>query len=94
MRVMQAFRFELDPNGRVRVALAKHVGAARFAYNWGLARCLEAIEHGARLIIAPRDFPSTRSCSRCGALGPRLSLSRRAFWCLACGFEADLLTPR
>ncbi len=46
MRVMQAFRFELDPNGEQRVALAKHVGAARFAYNWGLSRCLEALEQG------------------------------------------------
>ena len=31
MRVTQAFRFELDPNRAARVALAKHVGAARFA---------------------------------------------------------------
>ncbi len=46
MREMQAFRFELDPNGTQRVALAKHVGAARFAYNWGLSRCLEALEQG------------------------------------------------
>ena len=37
MRVRQAFRFELDPNREARIALAKHVGAARFAYNWGLA---------------------------------------------------------
>jgi putative transposase len=49
MRVVQAFRFELDPNCAARVALAKHVGAARFAYNWGLARCLEALEKGADL---------------------------------------------
>ncbi len=33
MRVTQAFRFELAPNRAGRVALAKHVGAARFAYN-------------------------------------------------------------
>ena len=46
MRVVQAFRFELDPNGAQRVALARHVGAARFAYNWGLSRCLEALEQG------------------------------------------------
>ncbi len=46
MRVKQAFRFELDPNRAARVALAKHVGAARFAYNWGLARCLEALAQG------------------------------------------------
>jgi len=49
MRVMQAFRFELDPNRGARVALAKHVGAARFAYNWGLARCREALAHGERI---------------------------------------------
>lgn len=37
MIVHQAFRFELDPNDRQRTALAKHAGAARYAYNWGLA---------------------------------------------------------
>jgi len=59
---------------------------------WGMFRRMleyKSSWYGARLIIAPRDFPSTRSCSRCGALGPKLSLSRRVFRCLACGFEAD-----
>ena len=42
MRVRQAFRFELDPNREARIALAQYVGAARFAYNGGLTRCLEA----------------------------------------------------
>jgi putative transposase len=37
MRTHQAFRFELDPNNATRAKLASHVGAARFAYNWGLA---------------------------------------------------------
>jgi len=45
----RAFRFELDPNVAQRIALAKHIGAARFAYNWGLTRCLEALENGKRL---------------------------------------------
>ena len=49
MRVRQAFRFELDPNREARIALAKHVGAARFAYNWGLTRCLEAQARGERI---------------------------------------------
>ncbi|WP_376791507.1 RNA-guided endonuclease InsQ/TnpB family protein, partial [Thermoflexus sp.] len=49
MRVNQAFRFELAPNVAPRIALAKHVGAARFAYNWGLARCREALAQGRRL---------------------------------------------
>jgi putative transposase len=46
VEVKQAFRFELDPNQKARVALAKHIGAARFAYNWGLARLKEALEQG------------------------------------------------
>jgi len=46
VEVRQAFRFELDPNPKTCVALAKHVGAARFAYNWGLARLKEALEQG------------------------------------------------
>ena len=37
MRYLQAFRFELDPNNEARSALASHAGAARFAFNWGLA---------------------------------------------------------
>jgi len=48
MRVIQAFRFELEPNREQRILLAKHVGAARFVYNWGLARCREALEQGGR----------------------------------------------
>ncbi|WP_376790815.1 helix-turn-helix domain-containing protein [Thermoflexus sp.] len=48
MRVTQAFRFELAPNVEQRIALAKHVGAARFAYHGGLSRSREALEPGRR----------------------------------------------
>jgi len=41
--VHQAFRFELDPNNQARSALSSHAGAARFAYNWGLATVMEAL---------------------------------------------------
>jgi putative transposase len=41
--VHQAFRFELDPSDRARSALSTHAGAARFAYNWGLAAVTEAL---------------------------------------------------
>ncbi len=37
----RAFRYELRVNNRQRSALGRHAGAARFAYNWGLARHLE-----------------------------------------------------
>lgn len=49
MRVTQAFRFELDPKAAQRCALVKHVGAARFAWNWGLARVRAACEAGDRI---------------------------------------------
>ncbi len=49
MPVIQGFRFELDPNREQRDLLARHVGAARYAYNWGLARCREALARGERI---------------------------------------------
>src|SRR6266852_8108745 len=40
----QAYRFELDPNRRQRVLLAKSVGARRYVYNWGLAESQRVYE--------------------------------------------------
>src|SRR6266540_269855 len=37
MLVLQAFRYELSPTAAQRVALSNHAGAARWAWNWGLA---------------------------------------------------------
>ncbi len=41
MKVRRAYRYELNPNVQQRILLAKHAGAARFTYNWGLARRIE-----------------------------------------------------
>jgi putative transposase len=41
MRVVQAYRFALNPTPQQERALRSHAGAARFAWNWGLARCIE-----------------------------------------------------
>lgn len=57
MRIPRGFRFELDPNREAVVSLKKHIGAARFAYNWGLARCKEALEQKKRI-------PSARELHR------------------------------
>jgi putative transposase len=35
--VRQAFRYELGPTLVQRQALLRHAGAARWAWNWGLA---------------------------------------------------------
>jgi len=44
IRVIQAFRFALDPTPTQEQALYSHAGASRFAWNWGLAKCLERYE--------------------------------------------------
>jgi putative transposase len=39
MKTSQAYRFALDPTPEQERALRSHAGAARFAWNWGLAKC-------------------------------------------------------
>ena len=41
MKVVQAYRFALDPSPAQERMLRSHAGAARFAWNWGLAKCRE-----------------------------------------------------
>ncbi len=43
-RVRQALRFAADPTAAQRRTLARHAGAARTAYNWGLARVRAALD--------------------------------------------------
>ena len=44
MKVLRGYKTELDINNKQRTACAKHAGAARFAYNWGLVRRKQAYE--------------------------------------------------
>jgi putative transposase len=44
VRVIQAYRFALDPAPGQERALRSHAGASRFAWNWGLAKCRERYE--------------------------------------------------
>jgi putative transposase len=44
VKACQAYRFALDPSPAQERALGSHAGAARFAWNWGLARCNERYE--------------------------------------------------
>jgi putative transposase len=46
MMVLRAFKSELDLNNVQRTACARHAGAARYAYNWGLSRKIEAYKAG------------------------------------------------
>jgi putative transposase len=44
IRIIRGYKTELDLNNRQRTACAKHAGAARYAYNWGLRRKIDAYE--------------------------------------------------
>jgi putative transposase len=41
VKVRQAYRFAQDPSPAQERAPRSHTGAARFAWNWGLAKCTE-----------------------------------------------------
>ncbi|MFI7088526.1 RNA-guided endonuclease InsQ/TnpB family protein [Streptomyces anulatus] len=45
--------------------------------------------YGRTLVIVDRFFPSTRRCSACGAMGPKLDLSVRGWSCDGCGAVHD-----
>src|SRR5664280_3674010 len=49
MLVLRAYKTELDLNNIQKTACARHAGAARWAYNWGLARKLEAYQKGEKV---------------------------------------------
>jgi len=61
--VIQAYRFALDPTPGQARALASHCGAARFAYNWGLALVKERLDM--RAAGEPVDVPWTLPALRC-----------------------------
>ena len=48
----------------------------------------KAALYGARVVIADRWYPSSKTCSCCGVVKETLALSQREFKCDDCGFEA------
>ncbi|QGN50755.1 IS200/IS605 family element transposase accessory protein TnpB [Micromonospora sp. WMMC415] len=45
--------------------------------------------YGGRLVVADRWYPSSKTCSGCGAVRTKLALSERTFTCTTCGLVAD-----
>ena len=68
--------------------LAKAVSDASFGE---FRRQLEykTAKTGARLHIVDRWYPSSKTCSKCGAVKAKLPLSERVFHCDACGLSID-----
>jgi putative transposase len=45
--------------------------------------------NGGTLTVADRWYPSTKTCSRCGAVKTKLRLSERTYTCTTCGLAID-----
>jgi len=45
--------------------------------------------YGSRLLVAPRFYPSSKTCSGCGVVRADLSLGVRVFCCPGCGLVLD-----
>ena len=45
--------------------------------------------YGSEVLVAPKYYPSSKTCSHCGHIKADLALSERVFVCEICGFEAD-----
>ena len=70
-------------NGRLAGHIAD-MGWCEFRRQLGY-KCLI---YGTKLVIADRFFPSSKTCSRCGAVRAELSLGERTYRC-ECGFALD-----
>jgi putative transposase len=45
--------------------------------------------YGSRLVVADRFYPSSKTCSQCGWVKAKLTLTERTFCCEACGLVMD-----
>jgi putative transposase len=80
---------DLNIKGMVKNhSIAKHISDA----SWGeFTRQLEYKTkwYGSTLVVAGRFYPSSKTCSRCGAVKDKLSLDERTYHCEACGLTLD-----
>ncbi|MFF5212825.1 RNA-guided endonuclease TnpB family protein [Streptosporangium sp. NPDC000396] len=49
----------------------------------------KTVWRGGRLVVADRWYPSSKTCSGCGAVKAKLALSERTYACTACGLVLD-----
>jgi putative transposase len=80
---------DLNVAGMVRNRrLARHIAGL------GLAELRRQLDYktrdaGVRLVVADRWFPSSKTCSACGAVRAKLTLAQREFVCENCGARLD-----
>jgi putative transposase len=92
----RAWKFELDPNNKIRTLLFKHAGTARFAWNWSLARRIERFktqkdkdrftnsmdEHKDLVVLKTTEFPWMYEVSKCAPQEALRNLDKafKSFW--------------
>ncbi|OBB94619.1 IS607 family element RNA-guided endonuclease TnpB [Mycolicibacterium peregrinum] len=73
--------------------LANHRIARRISgAGWGELRrqlTYKAHDRGGTLVVADRFYPSSKTCSNCGAVKTKLSLSQRIYHCESCSIIFD-----
>lgn len=80
---------DLNVAGMVRNRrLARHITGL------GMAEFRRQIEYkatdaGVRVVVADRWYPSSKTCSACGAVRAKLTLAERQFVCQSCGTRID-----
>jgi putative transposase len=76
MKIMRAYKTELDPNNVQKTLFAKAAGVRRFVYNWGLSRRIEEykntgkssnaiVQHKQLNALKPTEFPWMYDVSKC-----------------------------
>jgi len=89
--------------GRYQTVVAEDLNVAGMARNRRLARAIgdqgfgtlrrmlgyKTAWRGGRLVTAGRFYPSSKTCSGCGAVKAKLALSERTYTCEHCGLVAD-----
>jgi putative transposase len=92
----RSYKFELDPNNRVKSLLAQHAGTARFVWNWSLARRIERFhsqdnegkftnyiaEHKDLVVLKATEFSWMYSVSKCAPVEALRHLDKafKSFW--------------
>ncbi len=70
----------------------RHLSRAVSDAGWGEFRRMLEYKgkwYGCRIVVADRFYPSSKTCSGCGAVKAELALSERVFACEACGLVID-----
>lgn len=67
---------------------------ARHLAGMGMAEVRRQLDYkiawsGGHLLVADRWYPSSKTCSSCGAVKTKLRLSERTYRCTRCGFNLD-----